>query len=208
MGGKGDAVRGCSEVHDTPQGTEDVRSYSVHLRRGLGASALTKLNALRWKKTPIDLLRSMRSLQIAPIIVKAALPPPAVRLNAAGRQYAFRMHKLPKEHPVKIAIGTQQTGSRFRRAPNRLGREPAGENEGENRLELAIQWEGLMGSSGGYRCCYASSSTHTSGCCDAVAWVDACAAEIWIPRHTNIKAHVRHGGAGSLSISQSMLMAA
>ena len=50
------------------------------------------------------ILGVFRSAPIIPSEVEAALPPPAVRLNNAVRQYAFRIHKLPKKHPVKIAI--------------------------------------------------------------------------------------------------------
>lgn len=32
--------------------------------------------------------------------IEAALPPPNIRLDSALRQYAFRIYKLPPEHPV------------------------------------------------------------------------------------------------------------
>jgi hypothetical protein len=49
-------------------------------------------------------LGTFRSSPTIPSEVEAALPPPAVRLNTALLQYAFRARKLPPCHPVPEAI--------------------------------------------------------------------------------------------------------
>ena len=50
------------------------------------------------------ILGTFRTSPIVPLEVKAALPPLAIRLNTAIRQYAFRARKLPSTHLVKQAI--------------------------------------------------------------------------------------------------------
>jgi ribonuclease HI len=49
------------------------------------------------------ILGTFRTSPTLPSEVEAALPPPAIRLNTALRQYAFRARKLPDRHPIKEA---------------------------------------------------------------------------------------------------------
>ena len=50
------------------------------------------------------ILGAFRTSPVAPMEVEAALPPPAVRLNASLRQYALRARRLPPHHPVRLAM--------------------------------------------------------------------------------------------------------
>ena len=50
------------------------------------------------------ILGTFRTSPIVPSEVEAALPPLAIRLNTAIRQYAFRARKLPSTYLVRQAM--------------------------------------------------------------------------------------------------------
>ena len=49
------------------------------------------------------ILGTFRTAPTLPSEVEAALLPPAIRLDSTLRQYAFRIYKLPFNHPLKEA---------------------------------------------------------------------------------------------------------